>query len=79
MALVPVHELMAAPAVATGWVPQVMVRDEVAFTHPLVPVSVKVAEKLPEAAVGVKVARAGFAFCAQLPLPAPPLQVGVPL
>jgi hypothetical protein len=50
---------------------------EVGFVpkQPPLPVTVKVAVKLPDEIVGVKVARAGFAFCDQFPEPAPPDQL----
>jgi hypothetical protein len=71
----PVHTLISEPAVAVGVVPHVITRVEVGFVpvQPPLPVTVNVAVKLPEALVGVKVAKAGLAFCTQLPKPPPPV------
>jgi hypothetical protein len=43
--------------------------------HAPLPVTVRVAVKLPLVVVGVKVALAGVAFCAHVPRPPPPLHV----
>jgi hypothetical protein len=72
---VPSQREIAAPAVAVGVCPHVIVLVLVEFVprqDPL-PVRVRVAVKLPLITVGVNVARAGLAFCAQLPRPPPPL------
>jgi hypothetical protein len=75
---VPSQRLIAGPAVViAGDKPQLMVRVAVGLVPaqlPL-PVSVRVAVNDPVLVVGVKVARAGFAFCAQVPRPPPPLHV----
>src|ERR1051326_6688549 len=76
IAAVPVHVVMSGPAVATGAVPHVIVLVDVELAHPFVPVSVSVAVNDPLPDEGVKVARAGSAFCVHVPVP--PLHVGVP-
>ena len=65
----------AVPATAVGVVAQVIVLVDVGLVpeHAPLPVTVKVAVKLPNDAEGVNVARAGLAFCTQVPVP--PLQV----
>jgi len=54
-----------------GVVAHVIVRVDVGLVpiHPALPVTVNVAVKLPNVALGVNVAKAGFAFCDQVPVP----------
>jgi len=74
---VALHLFIAAPALGTGVCDQDITLVLVGFVpaQDPPPVTVRVAVKLPEEVVGVNVARAGFAFCVQLPSPPPPLHV----
>jgi hypothetical protein len=72
-----VQRLIFAPAVAVGVCPQVIVLVLVGLVprQPSLPVTVRVAVKLPLVEVGVNVAKAATAFWVQVPRAAPPLQV----
>jgi len=63
------HLLKSGPASATGVSPQVIVRVSIGFVprHLSEPMTVSVAVKVPFGTEGVKVARAGLAFCVHVP------------
>ena len=76
-AAVPVQLLISEPADAVGIVPQLIFLELVGLVPAQLPLPVtdNVAVNDPEDVLGVKVARAWFAFCVQEPDPAPPLHV----
>ena len=71
------QRVMLLPASTVGVCPHEMVLVSAGLVprHPLEPVSVRVAVKLPLVVVGVNVASAGLAFCVHVPSPAPPVHV----
>ena len=70
------QRFISPPAEAVGSSPQLIVRVLVGFVpaHVPLPVTVRVAVKLPLLIDGVNVARAGSAFCDHVPEPPPPDQ-----